>query len=387
LENKTSFARVAKNPVRIITVLYAVVKTVSYAIIEMPYLNFAFHRIWVGMTMIFFVFTLTELKWLTRRQLSVFVPMSLIVLEVPFVLFIGGDRLTYFFLIGIPLISLLYVDIKGLLTVMLLNVVLTAFVLFGLEMSLMSGNYPIRDELFNFIGTIVVYALIFLLSRYSITAIINTHELRAALSAREKEYYQSQCILMQESAGRVRAGRHDMNTHMAALKNFIMQGKSESATDYINSFLGDIGESVLHSETGNLAFDSIVNYKLKDIDKLGVKINMNVRIPPVLEIDDSDIVVIIGNLLDNALEAVAKLGETDEKTLKLSVALDNQALLIKVENPFNGELNENLASLKGGAEHGHGLSNIKRSVNKNDGYIKISHDNKIFAVNILLYAR
>jgi len=385
LESNASFGEVAKNSVRIITIIYALVKVISYAIIEMPELNFTFHRIWLGAAMVFFVFAVTATKRLTKRQLSVLVPMTLTILELPFVLFIGGDRLTYFFLIGMPLLSLLYVDIRGLLTVMLLNIAITALILLGLGMSLMSGSYSMQDELFNFIGIIVVYGLVFLLSRYSITAIVNTHKLKAALHAREKEYYLSQCQLMQESAGRVRSSRHDMKIHMAALKNFIAENKTENAVDYIDSFLGDIGESRMHSETGNLAFDSIVNYKLKDIEKLGVTLNMNLRIPPVIEIDDADIVIIIGNLLDNALESVAKLDDKDERVIKLNIALDNHALLIKIENPFNGELKEGMASLKGGSEHGHGLNNIKRSVEKYDGYLKISHDNNIFIVNILLH--
>ena len=385
MESNASFGEVAKNSVRIITIIYALVKVISYAIIEMPELNFTFHRIWLGAAMVFFVFAVTATKRLTKRQLSVLVPMTLTILELPFVLFIGGDRLTYFFLIGMPLLSLLYVDIRGLLTVMLLNIAITALILLGLGMSLMSGSYSMQDELFNFIGIIVVYGLVFLLSRYSITAIVNTHKLKAALHAREKEYYLSQCQLMQESAGRVRSSRHDMKIHMAALKNFIAENKTENAVDYIDSFLGDIGESRMHSETGNLAFDSIVNYKLKDIEKLGVTLNMNLRIPPVIEIDDADIVIIIGNLLDNALESVAKLDDKDERVIKLNIALDNHALLIKIENPFNGELKEGMASLKGGSEHGHGLNNIKRSVEKYDGYLKISHDNNIFIVNILLH--
>ena len=143
-----------------------------------------------------------------------------------------------------------------------------------------------------------------------------------------------------------------------------------------------MGESNLLSETGNLAFDSIINYKLKDIKNSDIKLTMRLKIPPVLEIADADIVTIIGNLLDNALEAVAKAGE---KTIKLHVVLDNGALLIKVENSFNGELKEGLASLKGGSEHGHGLKNIKRSVDKYDGYMKTTPADHLFSVSILLY--
>jgi len=219
---------------------------------------------------------------------------------------------------------------------------------------------------------------------YLYNGLAGAHEknVKSALYAQEKEYYLTQCRLMQESAGRVRASRHDMKIHMAALKNFIAENKTGSAADYIDTFLGDVGESNLLSETGNLAFDSIINYKFKDIKKSDIKLNLRLKIPPVLDMAAVDIVTIIGNLLDNALEAVAK---ADEKTIKLSVVLDNGALLIKAENSFNGEVKEGLASLKGGSGHGHGLKNIRRSVDKYGGYMKTTHTDALFSVSILLY--
>ena len=219
---------------------------------------------------------------------------------------------------------------------------------------------------------------------YLYDSIVGAHEknLKAKLYVQEKEYYLAQCRLMQESAGRVRSSRHDMKSHMATLKNFITENKADSAIDYIDNFLGDIGENSLHSETGNLALDSIINYKLKDIKKSDINLNLRLKIPSVLEIADADIVTIVSNLLDNALEAAAK---TDEKTVKLNVTLDNGVLLIKAENSFNGELKEDMASLKGGPDHGHGLKNINRSVDKYGGRMKIAHTDTVFSVSILLY--
>jgi sensor histidine kinase regulating citrate/malate metabolism len=208
---------------------------------------------------------------------------------------------------------------------------------------------------------------------------------KTAIHQREKEYYLAQCRLMQESSGRIRATRHDMKLHMVAINSLITENKTANAIEYINKFLVQIGESELYSNTGNLALDSIINYKLKDIAE--TKPNLRLNIPATIGIDDSDIVTIIGNLLDNSLEALANLNSQAEKTLTLNVALDKGTLLIKSENPYNGEIKENFATIKQGEEHGHGLKNIKRSVEKYDGYMKISHENNIFAVNILLYVK
>jgi len=206
--------------------------------------------------------------------------------------------------------------------------------------------------------------------------------LKSALHEQEKKYYLAQCQLMQESTERARSIRHDMKLHLATLKDFALNNKPEDATAYINRLYSDIDEIEIFSKTNHPAIDSVINYKLKDIKKSDTKLNMRFQVPPTLSIDDADIVTIIGNLLDNALEAVAK---TEEKTITLNIALDNGTLLIKAENSYNGEINENMASLKSGPEHGYGLNNIKRSVDKYDGYMKITHTENIFSVAIILY--
>ncbi|MCL2387598.1 MAG: GHKL domain-containing protein [Defluviitaleaceae bacterium] len=216
-------------------------------------------------------------------------------------------------------------------------------------------------------------------------ATAHKRNLEAMLYEQEKEYYLAQCQLMQESADATMDSRHDMKAHLATLQTFISGGKADDATEYINNLLGNIGEVAMHSQTGNLALDSIINYKLKDIDKQNVKLDMKLKIPQTLAVDDSDIVTIISNLLDNALEAVAKLDEGQDKTVKLNVTLDKDTLLIRAENPFNGEIKENMESLKGGQEHGRGLKNIKRSVDRYNGYMKTAHENNIFSADIMLY--
>jgi signal transduction histidine kinase/ActR/RegA family two-component response regulator len=156
--------------------LYATVKAVSYAAIEFPYLHLAFHRIWLGAIMVILLFALTASTRLSRRWLSVLTPMSLIVLELPFVLIIGGDRLTYLFLIGVPLLSLLYMSIKGFLIVMLSIVATVVFVLFVMDMRFIGDNYSLGDEIFNFVGIAVIYVIYFLLSRYTIGAILSARK-------------------------------------------------------------------------------------------------------------------------------------------------------------------------------------------------------------------
>ena len=213
--------------------------------------------------------------------------------------------------------------------------------------------------------------------------------LKSALYGQEKEFYFSQIQLMQESVKKVRSVRHDMNFHLATLKDFSVENKV--ATDYINNLLGDIDEGEIYSSTGNIAFDSIINFKLKTAKEDNIKLDLSLFIPSVLNIEIADTVTILGNLLDNAIDAVAKI---EDKIIRLDIEFSKSNLHIKIDNSFDGNIKyadgkggekKRITTLKSGDEHGHGFKNIRKSVEKYNGHIDVTHNDNIFSVGILLY--
>jgi len=215
-------------------------------------------------------------------------------------------------------------------------------------------------------------------------------KLKSALYIQEKEFYFAQLSLMQESVKNVRSIRHDMNLHLATIRDFI--SNNEDSTSYITSLLGDIADDELYSNTGNIAFDSITNFKLKTAKDNNIKLDLSLSIPSTINMEVVDIVTILGNLLDNALDAVSKV---DEKIIKLDIAFDRGNLYINVSNSFNGDIRytegaqrgdtKSIATLKTGDNHGHGLNNIYKSVEKYNGHVDITYDDNVFSVGILLY--
>ncbi|MCL2426740.1 MAG: ATP-binding protein, partial [Oscillospiraceae bacterium] len=146
----------------------------------------------------------------------------------------------------------------------------------------------------------------------------------------------------------------------------------------------------IYSDTGNIAFDSIINFKIKDVVANHINFRLNIFIPPVLNIEVADVVTILGNLLDNAFEAVANV---EDKVINLGVEVNKGILFIKLENTFDGVVNyadgksgtKTITSRKEGEGHGYGLRNIQKSIEKYDGQMDISHEASVFLVNILMY--
>jgi len=217
------------------------------------------------------------------------------------------------------------------------------------------------------------------------------YKLLSSIHAKEKEYYLSQSQLIQESLVKMKSFRHDIKNHFTAMLALSDAGGLENIKSYLYSLVEDIGKSEIYCDTGNLAFDSIINYKLGDINKKGIKLSIDMLIPRTLSIDNADVVSMLGNLLDNALEAVDKLGD---KWITLKVEHDKGILRLNIKNPFLGEVRfrngkngkiDGIVSSKNGKVRGYGLMNVLNSVKRYNGRVSFSYANSVFSVFIMLF--
>ena len=110
-------------------------------------------------------------------------------------------------------------------------------------------------------------------------------------------------------------------------------------------------------------------------------------IPEKLQVPSFDIVTILGNLLDNALYAIYKLEQN--RIIDIKMRYDKGCLVFKISNAYNGELIKKGSSIlttkKDRVNHGIGLKNVKKVVEKYQGMMDIEHSDKIFSVSLLLY--
>ena len=212
------------------------------------------------------------------------------------------------------------------------------------------------------------------------TALAQMEKRRGASVSQEREYYFAQNELMVETVEKVKGIRHDVKLHLATLESYI-KNNSEEALAYIGYLVGDVAKSEMYSDTGNISLDSIINFKLSSAKDL--KIELDIFAPAEIGIENHDIVTIVGNLLDNALEAVANLSD---KFINMQITYQKGNLLIRVENPFEGVVNKDFATLKSGDGHGYGLRNVREAVDKYNGTLIINHDEGVFVVKVMLYS-
>lgn len=178
--------------------------------------------------------------------------------------------------------------------------------------------------------------------------------------------------------------KHDLEKHLIAVKTMIETGKYNDVSRYIENIVAGLNDGQRVIFTDNDIFNAIINTKLTICKSKGIFPNINISNEAVNFINTSDIVVLFGNLFDNAIEAAER---TSEKIIILNVSIKRDYVSIYIENSFNSECSDvNLRTTKrDNAVHGIGTKNIRKIVEENNGMIDyFVSDNDMFCCDILL---
>lgn len=208
-----------------------------------------------------------------------------------------------------------------------------------------------------------------------------------ALAAQQAKAYMNQLEIVYQSQEQIRYLRHDMKNHLQEMKILLDQNRISELKKYIC-----VSESALinpreYIHTGNGDIDSLMNYKLQIAKEMDAEVEANVSIPDGLPIDSFDIVSILGNLMDNAIEA---LRTAESKIIKISIQYDKKILFISIQNTcaqppaFENERPIRLIR-NGNTARGIGLKSVDHTLKKYHGNMKFSYVDYIFTVTAMLY--
>lgn len=203
----------------------------------------------------------------------------------------------------------------------------------------------------------------------------------------ENTLYSKQCEIMQTSTKELQEFRHDMNNQFIALSHLISSKQYDEAERQLAILSKMTKTKIIYSTSGNIIVDGLINYKLQNAVNDMIKVKTEIAVPNQLPIEITDLVSVIGNLIDNALNALCSVPE-EKRTLTLKIVFSQQRLIIRTSNPYTGEIvcNEGkIASKTNTDHHGYGINNISKVVHKYNGYIDIDYSDHIFTVDIIMY--
>ena len=191
--------------------------------------------------------------------------------------------------------------------------------------------------------------------------------------------------IIQQSQINTRSLKHDMKHHIKMLSDLISSGDKDAALKY----LSDMGDFMDHTEkyvsSGNERIDSILNYYIGKAKNTDIHVSWKIQIPEQIEISTFDTNVILSNLLDNALNA---LSDIPNPTLEIFMKYDRGILYINIQNNCNHEqpsIHAILSAFEPENEHGYGLKNVQRIVEKYHGNLSTECVNDVFNASILLF--
>lgn len=185
---------------------------------------------------------------------------------------------------------------------------------------------------------------------------------------------------------KMRGWRHDYHNHIQVLKAHIDLKEYEQADKYLDMLAEDLTTVDTVLKTGNVMVDAILNSKLTMMRERDIQMDVTAVVPQEVGISGVDLSVLIGNLLDNAMEACMRLGNKEDRFIRIYIDIIKKQLYISVINSMEGKAKRNGAqylSSKGGL-HGFGILRIDSIVSKYHGYINRQSEQGVFATEVML---
>lgn len=183
----------------------------------------------------------------------------------------------------------------------------------------------------------------------------------------------------------MRGWRHDYHNHLQAMKAYIEMGQADSLKSYLKQLEQDLDSINQLIESGNVNLDAILNSKISLAIHNGIKVEYKAVCPKELSVSDIDLCALIGNLVDNAVEACEKMKE-ESPFIRIYIGILKKQLYISVTNSTNEtirKLDHEWITQKRG-NHGHGLKRINHVVEKYNGYINRQNEPGVFVTEVML---
>ena len=184
----------------------------------------------------------------------------------------------------------------------------------------------------------------------------------------------------------VRGWRHDYRNHIQVMKAHLDAARYEELNQYLYALSEDLNTVDTVLKTGNVMVDAILNSKLNLAESQGIQVNAKATVPPALSVEPLDICVIIGNLMDNAIEACGRISDAKERFIRVYMGTHKGQFYISVTNSASELRRKGLhyLSTKAHGDHGFGLMRIDHITKKCGGAVNRQSEEGVFATEILL---
>lgn len=231
------------------------------------------------------------------------------------------------------------------------------------------------------VSLMAAVAAVFLIRRYIIKMIDKR------ISLYQSDLMEKHCEEVENMYRQTRGWRHDYHNHIQTMKAHLAMGNLEELSDYLDHLDTDLTTVDTVIKTGNVMIDAILNSKISLAKARGIFIDAKAIVPKNISMSEVDLSLIIGNLLDNAMEACMKIEEPEKRFIRVYIDILKGQLYIYVMNSIDEELKRSgktYISTKNSRYHGFGLMRMDKVVEKYHGYLERQDEEGVFATEVML---
>lgn len=207
------------------------------------------------------------------------------------------------------------------------------------------------------------------------------------MAAYQQDLMEKHCEEVENMYRQTRGWRHDYRNHIQTMKAYLSMGRYEELAEYLDQLDMDLSQVDTVVKTGNVMVDAVLNSKISVARAKQIAVDAKARVPQHMSVAEVDLCVILGNLLDNAIEACMGIEEESQRFIRIYIDVLQGQLYLYVLNATAGKLKRrgnSYLSTKDSREHGYGLMRMDRVVEKYHGYLDRQDEEGVFATEVLL---
>lgn len=246
-----------------------------------------------------------------------------------------------------------------------------------------------EDVIFAFLWAFTTYAV------FCVTLVMLVENYKGIMAAQQTQLIASQYKMQESQYAKLLENientsrlRHDWRHHLLSINSFVENGRMEDLKNYLEV----LNPSYMNAEEVSLCQNHIVDIILQHYAAIarenGISISISANVPNTLLIAATDLCIIFGNLVENAVEACVRQ-ESELKLIEIKAEMKAMQLALLIRNTYQGELIYRdhcyYSSKREGV--GIGLSSVDKVVKKNRGTMKIERNEKTFKVNVLFHVK
>jgi len=263
--------------------------------------------------------------------------------------------------------------------IILINAIIVSMALYDMQMR----SFPIAFV--HIISSIVIFLIIWLYN--TLLEHLETFE-KNKIKDQMLEHWQTLYQTAASTQSEITKLKHNLSLSFLTLASFLKKGEVEGAAQYIADTIGTFDHIIA---TGNMAVDTMLNYyRQKASEEVGVTLKLELLLPPNLNLDTDMTVLILGNALENAIDACRHLAPSQRYIAIKMVLTPQNELLTMIENPYAimpvvDKVGNFITSKKNKRNHGQGLRSVLEMLPEEKGQIHIDYKGNIFCFTLLFY--